>query len=117
MTAEEFDSQFTNGDVIVVQSYISRTYWIVLLCGLGEEEQYFPGMHPILYHAVLDLHGGRVLGSIEEGRTGIGWVEESPSIRRATNEEKDLLFKNLEREGYEWDDNNLRLLLTNNLPF
>ena len=117
MTVEEFDSQFTNGDVIVVQSYYSRTYWIVLVCGLGEEERYFPGMHPILYHAVLDLSGDILFGSVEEARTGIGWVEESPSIRRATNEEADLLFKGLEREGYEWDKENLRILLTDNLPF
>ena len=117
MTAGEFNSQYTNGDVIVVQSYYSRTDWIVLVCGLGDEERYFTGMHPILYHAVLYLSEGRLFGSVEGPRTGIGWVEESPSIRRATNEETGLLFKCLEREGYEWDKENLRLLLTDNLPF
>ena len=104
MTVEEFNDNYKNGDILVVGEE-----WILIFYGT-EETQYFPGMHPILYHALTHIDHGTTYGKIPPC-SGIGRVEDecNSKVRYATNSEIDIILRRLESHGFKWDSENLIL--------
>lgn len=107
MTVDEFNTQYKNGDILVVGEE-----WVLIFYGIGEGQYPFEDRHTILYHAVAHIHNGSIYEKIPPG-PGIGWVEDESNskVRYATNSEIDIILRRLASYGFKWDSENLTLSL------
>ena len=93
MTIEEV-SMFKRGDILTSDG------WTFILDKFQLRPEYPGHGHTIYYLANTSLNSNY---TVPNASIGIGSVENTNNIRFATNKEKERLFHNLWKSGYEWN--------------
>lgn len=102
MTAEEFNSQFKAGDVLVV-----GTQEVLIL--FAELDDSRPN-HLLKYHALMYKDDTSFIIINIQPRPGLGFIEDYKKIVKAPNARKKIFFDTLEKNGLRWDAENRQFI-------
>ena len=97
MTAEEFNSQFKAGDVLLV----GTQEILILFAELDDSASIFLGTsrHLLKYHALMYKNDTNFIRINMPPRPGLGFIEDYKNIVKAPNARKKIFFDAREKNG------------------
>lgn len=104
MDIYEFNRTFKRGDILRIRDWLLIYY--------SADESVFNGYHAIAYIALWHMYNYGQISIPGHPSYGIGYVEtnDNKGARHANNAEKEIMYRELGKRGYRWDEETRELV-------